>query len=137
MPKELTEYNIASHIPDEPVLVLVLGLCLIALLVLTLPFAIKKVEKNLELFFLIMGLAAVTISGLWSWDIVIEALKAPVMIGSIPIGISQVVLILALWSITLTKDSAMLLPISQINWEEGYSFFSPYLYLVFWPVLYL
>ena len=85
-----------SHIPDEPVLFVVLGLCLVTLSVLTLPFAIKKIEKNLELFFLIMGLLAVTISGLWSWDIVLEALKAPVVIGVMPIGIFQVVLVFGL-----------------------------------------
>ncbi len=85
-----------THIPDEPVLYIVLGLCLITLLVLALPFAVKRVEENLELFFLIMGVCAVTVSGLWSWDLVIEALKAPVVIGSVPIGIFQVVLIFGL-----------------------------------------
>jgi predicted cation transporter len=82
-----------NHIPEEPVLYMVLGLCLIILLVLLLPFIAKRVEENLELFFLIMGACAVTVSGLWSWELVIEALKAPVVIGSVPVGIFQVVLI--------------------------------------------
>ena len=81
------------EIPAEPVISVVIGLCLITLLVLVLPFVIKKVEENLEIFFLTMGILAVTISGLWSWDLAVEALKAPVMISSIPIGIFQVVLI--------------------------------------------
>jgi predicted cation transporter len=85
-----------SHIPDEPVLYIVLGLSVIAILILILPVLIKKVEENLQLFFLLMGIIAVTISGLWSWGLVVEALKAPVVIGSIPIGIFQVVLIFSL-----------------------------------------
>lgn len=43
-----------------------------------------------------MGLISVTISGLWSGSLVIEALKAPVVIGSMPIGIFQVVLVVGL-----------------------------------------
>ena len=82
-----------EHIPAEPVLYMVVGLVVIALLVLVLPFKVKLVEKNLEPFFLVMGIIAVTISGLWNWELVKEALKAPVMIGSIPIGIFQVVLL--------------------------------------------
>lgn len=85
-----------THIPEEPVLYIVLGLCLVTLLVLILPFIVKKVEENLELFFLIMGVCAVTVSGLWSWELVIDALKAPVVIGSVPVGIFQVVLVFGL-----------------------------------------
>ena len=85
-----------THIPEEPVLAIVLGLCLIVLLVLVLPFISKRVEENLELFFLIMGVCAVTIAGLWSWDLVLEAIKAPVVIGSVPVGIFQVVLVFGL-----------------------------------------
>ncbi len=82
-----------THIPAEPVLSTVLGLCLIAITVLILPFLSKKIEENLEPFFLFLGLLSVTISGLWRWDIVTEALKSPVMTGRVPIGIFQVVLI--------------------------------------------
>jgi len=84
---------IMPDIPPEPVLTTVLGLSLIAFTVLILPFKVKKIEENLEPFFLLMGVLSVTISGLWSWDIVLEALKSPVMIGSLPIGIFQVVLV--------------------------------------------
>jgi len=57
-----------------------LGLVLIATLVL--PFSVKKIEEELELFLLIMGITAVTISGVWSKDLVIEALKEPLLISA-------------------------------------------------------
>lgn len=85
-----------EHIPQEPVLYMVAGLSVVTLIVLTLPFIVKKVEHNLELFFLVMGAIAVTISGLWSWGLIEESLKAPVMIGSLPVGIFQVVLVFGL-----------------------------------------
>jgi predicted cation transporter len=83
-------------VPHEPVAYIVIGLAVVVLAVLILPFAVKKVEENLEPFFLIMGVIAVTISGLWKWDLASEALKAPVTIGALPIGIFQVVLIFGL-----------------------------------------
>ena len=43
-----------------------------------------------------MGIISVTISDLWSGTLVVDALKAPVVIGSLPIGIFQVVLIVGL-----------------------------------------
>jgi len=85
-----------EHIPENPVLYMVIGLVIITLLVLILPFKVKRVEENLEAFFLIMGIAAVSVSGLWNWELLTEALRAPVQIGSIPIGIFQVVLVFGL-----------------------------------------
>ncbi len=85
-----------SPIPVEPVLYIVLGLSAVGLMVLVLPFKVRKIEENLEPFFLVMGATVVTISGLWSWKLVLEALKAPVVIGSLPIGIFQVVLVIGL-----------------------------------------
>jgi predicted cation transporter len=82
--------------PDRPLLWMVAGLILVALLVLILPFKMKWCEHNLEIFFLMMGVASVTISWQWSGELVIEALKAPVLIGSLPIGIFQVVLVFGL-----------------------------------------
>jgi len=87
---------LTAQVPEQPVMAITVGLCLVILAVLILPFAVKKVEENLELFFLVMGVGAVTISGLWSPQLVIEALKAPVEIGNIPIGIFQVVLVFGL-----------------------------------------
>jgi predicted cation transporter len=83
-------------ISQEPVLYIVIGLSIVVLSVLILPFIFKRVEENLEPFFLVMGIIAVTISGLWSWWLTGEALKAPVMIGDVPVGIFQVVLVFGL-----------------------------------------
>ncbi|MCJ7516082.1 MAG: DUF1646 domain-containing protein [Dehalococcoidia bacterium] len=83
-------------VPHEPIAYMVIGLSVVVLAVLVLPFAVKRIEQNLEPFFLVMGVIAVTISGLWSWELAKEALKAPVMIGALPIGIFQVVLIFGL-----------------------------------------
>jgi predicted cation transporter len=85
-----------DNIPQEPVLYIVIGLVAIALMVLVLPFRVKRIGEHLEPFFLVMGIIAVSVSGLWSLGLVKEALKAPVMIGSIPLGIFQVVLIFGL-----------------------------------------
>lgn len=49
-------------------------------LTLALPFSVKRVEEELEAFLFVMGAAAVTISGLWSWHLVKEALKEPLAI---------------------------------------------------------
>ena len=83
-------------ISPVPVPGIVIGLAAVALLVLVLPFVVKKVEENLEPFFLVMGILAVTISGLWHGGLVLEALKSPVMIGRMPLGIFQVVLVVGL-----------------------------------------
>jgi predicted cation transporter len=87
----MTEIN-----PNEPIWWMVAGLVLVAIMVLILPFKLKWCEHNLEIFFLIMGILAVTISWQWSGSLIVEALKAPVMIGSLPIGIFQVVLVFGL-----------------------------------------
>jgi predicted cation transporter len=83
-------------IPTDPVWWWALGLILVVLMVLTLPFKAKWCEHNLEIFFLVMGVLAVSISRQWSVELVIDALKAPVMIGPLPIGIFQAVLIFGL-----------------------------------------
>jgi predicted cation transporter len=82
--------------PGEPIWWMVAGLVLIAVMVLILPFKVKWCEHNLEIFFLIMGLLAVTVSWQWTWELVIEALKTPVVIQNLPIGIFQVVLVFGL-----------------------------------------
>ncbi len=83
-------------IRSEPVLYMVIGLTAVVLAVLVLPFILKKIEENLEPFFLVAGIIAVSISGLWNWELVEESLKAPLVIGSMPIGIFQVVLVFGL-----------------------------------------
>lgn len=59
---------------------IIAGLALIMGLTLVLPFSVKRVEEELEAFLFVMGLCAVTISGLWSLHLVKEALKEPLAI---------------------------------------------------------
>jgi len=92
----MNSYLLTAQVPDQPVVAITVGLSLVILAVLILPFVVKRVEENLELFFLIMGVCAVTISGLWSLELIIEAFKAPVEISNVPIGIFQVVLVFGL-----------------------------------------
>lgn len=49
--------------------------------VLVLPFAVKRVEEELEIFLLIMGTLAVSVARLWSKHLVLEALHEPVYIS--------------------------------------------------------
>lgn len=57
-----------------------IALFVILLLVLFLPFLVKKVEENLEPFLFLMGVLAVTASSQWAWPLVEEALVEPVKI---------------------------------------------------------
>lgn len=58
----------------------VLGLAAVLLMTLVLPFSVKIIEEEIELFLFVMGILAVTISKVWSWHLVIEAIKEPVPI---------------------------------------------------------
>jgi predicted cation transporter len=85
-----------------------LGLLIIFLLVLILPFKVKQVEHNLEVFLFACGVVALTIAGFmtipgettgWSLKIIEEALLAPLKITTvfgIPVGIVQIVLLVGL-----------------------------------------
>lgn len=48
--------------------------------VLTLPFFVKHVEENLEIFLFVMGVLAVTVTAQWEWALVEEALVEPIKI---------------------------------------------------------
>jgi len=52
----------------------------LVLLVMVLPFFVRKVEEELEIFLLVCGIIAVTVSGAWNKHLVLEALKEPWMI---------------------------------------------------------
>ena len=56
------------------------GLIAILIAVLSLPFLIKKVEEELEIFLFLMGCIAVTITSQWSLSLIEEALLEPVKI---------------------------------------------------------
>ena len=84
------------------------GLFVIFLLVLILPFKVKLVEHNLEVFLFTCGVVALTLAGFmtipgettgWSLKIIEEALLAPLQITTvfgIPVGIVQIVLFVGL-----------------------------------------
>jgi predicted cation transporter len=59
---------------------MLLGLWCILALVLVLPFSLRQVEEQLELFLFIMGAAAVTLTGQWHGGLVAEALREPLSI---------------------------------------------------------
>lgn len=58
---------------------MIIGLTIILVLVLFLPFT-KIVERNLEVFLFIMGVASVLVSQVLDWDLLKEALKDPINI---------------------------------------------------------
>lgn len=65
----------------------------ILVVVLVAPFVSKRVEKNIEAFFLVMGIVASLVSGSFGLPLLLEAFKAPLTVHGIPVGIFQVVLI--------------------------------------------
>jgi len=85
-----------------------IGFLIIFLTVLIGPFNIRTIEHNLEIFMFICGVLAITISGFvkipgvetgWRFEIIKEALTAPLHVGDIygiPIGIVQIVLVVGL-----------------------------------------
>ena len=56
------------------------GLIIILLIVLFLPFLVKKIEEELEIFLFVMGCLAVTATAQWQLGLVKEALCAPIKI---------------------------------------------------------
>lgn len=59
---------------------MILGLTIILALVLFLPFTVKAVEHNLEVFLFIMGIAAAAISQVLNGELFIKALEDPIHI---------------------------------------------------------
>lgn len=59
---------------------MIVGLIVILLLVLFLPFTIHIVEKNLEVFLFIMGISAAIVSGVLDSSLMIKALEDPIKI---------------------------------------------------------
>ncbi|WP_285869082.1 DUF1646 family protein [Mesobacillus maritimus] len=57
-----------------------MGLLIILILVLFLPFTVSKVEQNLEVFLFVMGLAAAFISGILDASLMYKALIDPIKI---------------------------------------------------------
>lgn len=61
-----------------------LALFAIILVVLVLPFKVKMVEENLEVFLFIMGALAVTVTSKWGLHLITEAATEPVIKGIVP-----------------------------------------------------
>ena len=57
-----------------------IGLFIILLLVLFLPFTVKKVEHNLEYFLFIMGILAAVVGGVFDTELLLHALEDPIKI---------------------------------------------------------
>ncbi len=84
------------------------GLLLLLIVVLVGPFRVHTIERNLEIFLFLCGVAALTIAGFatiegqttgWTLAIIEEALLAPLRITDvfgIPVGIVQIVLLVGL-----------------------------------------
>ncbi|BAN89575.1 predicted cation transporter [Aeropyrum camini SY1 = JCM 12091] len=94
-------------IPDEPILGVTVILSAILILVLVLPFKVRIVEENLEVFFFIMGLGGVITIFYYGilpsteslLNLFVKALKTPLAIthlGPVPIGIVQAVVFFGL-----------------------------------------
>ncbi len=83
-------------------------LAIIFIAVLVLPFKVRAIERNLEIFLFVSGVLALTFSGFipvtdehtgWSWEILTEALTTPLNITNIygiPLGIVQIVLLVGI-----------------------------------------
>ncbi|AXI10693.1 cation transporter [Oceanobacillus zhaokaii] len=56
------------------------GLIIILLLVLFLPFFVRPVEQNLEVFLFVMGLLSAIVAGVLNWELFTHALKDPINI---------------------------------------------------------
>ena len=87
----------------EPVLGVTLSLLAILLMVLFLPFLSKRVEENLEPFFLVMGIIGIAVNYHYNIigvedlkEVALRALKTPLSVSGLPIGITQVVFIFGL-----------------------------------------
>lgn len=55
-------------------------LCLLIVSVLVLPLTVRKVEENLEAFLFICGAVAVSVTNVWSWELIKTSLKDPIKI---------------------------------------------------------
>lgn len=61
---------------------IVAGLMTVMAMVLLLPFLVKKVEEELELFLMTMGIISVSLAGLWNVRLIHDALVEPVKISA-------------------------------------------------------
>lgn len=60
----------------------IFGLLAILMAILILPFVVKAIEHDIELFFFVMGVLAVTVTARWSFHLVKHALTEPLLISA-------------------------------------------------------
>ena len=70
-----------------------ISLIVLLIMILVLPTLSRRIERNLEIFFLIMASVAASATSIWSREIIEEAFLAPITIKGLPIGIFQVVVV--------------------------------------------
>jgi predicted cation transporter len=78
----LLEDGCPRYLRNGDRMVIILSLFAILLLVLLLPFLVKKIEENLEVFLFAMGVLAVTVGAQWAWPLVKEGLLEPIKISA-------------------------------------------------------
>ena len=91
------------EVPEEPDIIVTGMLMTVLVLVLIMPFRFRIVEKNLEVFFFVMGLISISglrLMGLLDVSGILSVLKlaaiSPLTVSGKPIGITQVVLVAGL-----------------------------------------
>jgi predicted cation transporter len=62
-------------------MIMIIGLLVIFILVLFLPFTVSVVEKNLEIFLFVMGLVAAALSGVFNGALFVKAASDPINIS--------------------------------------------------------
>ena len=112
-----------------------IGLIVIFIAVLVLPFRVRAIERNLEIFLVISGVLAPTLSGFillpgeqtgWSWKILTEALTTPLNITNIygiPAGIVQIVLLVGIIIYVWYRQIGLYLQV-----DNGMSFAGDYIH---------
>ncbi|MBP5617190.1 MAG: DUF1646 family protein [Elusimicrobiaceae bacterium] len=63
-------------------------LSVVALCLLVMPLTVRWVESHLEIFLLLIGASAVTVSGNWSFELIRKMLAAPVYVSFIVVVVS-------------------------------------------------
>jgi predicted cation transporter len=60
---------------------MIIGLLIILLAIFVLPFAVKRIEEELEIFLFVMGVLAITITSQWNVGLITDAIAEPVAIS--------------------------------------------------------
>jgi predicted cation transporter len=72
------EYNSLMSLPDHLESLQVLGLLFVVIIVFTLPLLFNVIEENIELFLLLSGALAVSISSKWDLNLIYRVIERPI-----------------------------------------------------------